>query len=380
MPRIERSSEAEDFLKSLGFPTICVHDTFTHFDFTTPGRRVLLIGPMGSGKTEFAARVWRDAAIARRKSDRVKALTSTGDLDRRNVFFVRSQIDGVRFTDYPEDALAYRSGYVRCGEKIARIRDSFGLEEVIKDNPCVGTYIIDEASFFDERLAYVVRNYSLEKGCMFVFPTLILNFRRDIFNSTARLMLDIATDVIPLTAYCEHEDCMDSAFYTYRYYQVDGRECPALYFDPLIVVGGDREKDGSLEPNYASRCDRHHYLPGKEYTFFTLKPLGEEAGRGNVEPLVKELENLKGDIARSKLYENLMRRYGDDPDGEKYMDSVRPGFIAEKALCYLFSEQNLIGEPLLHRIVHDLDLDTAYMTKTLSDNRRPVSFEQGYLL
>lgn len=380
MPRIERSSEAEDFLKSLGFPTICVHDTFTHFDFTTPGRRVLLIGPMGSGKTEFAARVWRDAAIARRKSDRVKALTSTGDLDRRNVFFVRSQIDGVRFTDYPDDALAYRSGYVRCGEKIARIRDSFGLEEVIKDNPGVGTYIIDEASFFDERLAYVVRNYSLEKGCMFVFPTLILNFRRDIFNSTARLMLDIATDVIPLTAYCEHEDCMDSAFYTYRYYQVDGRECPALYFDPLIVVGGDREKDGSLEPNYASRCDRHHYLPGKEYTFFTLKPLGEEAGRGNVEPLLKELENLKGDISRSKLYENLMRRYGDDSDGEKYMDSVRPGFIAEKALCYLFAEQNIIGEPLLHRIVHDLDLDTAYMTKTLSDNRRPVSFEQGYLL
>ncbi len=341
---------------------------------------MLLIGPMGSGKTEFAARVWRDAAIARRKSDRVKALTSTGDLDRRNVFFVRSQIDGVRFTDYPDDALAYRSGYVRCGEKIARIRDSFGLEEVIKDNPGVGTYIIDEASFFDERLAYVVRNYSLEKGCMFVFPTLILNFRRDIFNSTARLMLDIATDVIPLTAYCEHEDCMDSAFYTYRYYQVDGRECPALYFDPLIVVGGDREKDGSLEPNYASRCDRHHYLPGKEYTFFTLKPLGEEAGRGNVEPLLKELENLKGDISRSKLYENLMRRYGDDSDGEKYMDSVRPGFIAEKALCYLFAEQNIIGEPLLHRIVHDLDLDTAYMTKTLSDNRRPVSFEQGYLL
>lgn len=380
MPRIERSSEAEDFLKSLGFPTICVHDTFTHFDFTTPGRRVLLIGPMGSGKTEFAARVWRDAAIARRKSDRVKALTSTGDLDRRNVFFVRSQIDGVRFTDYPDDALAYRSGYVRCGEKIARIRDSFGLEEVIKDNPGVGTYIIDEASFFDERLAYVVRNYSLEKGCMFVFPTLILNFRRDIFNSTARLMLDIATDVIPLTAYCEHEDCMDSAFYTYRYYQVDGRECPALYFDPLIVVGGDREKDGSLEPNYASRCDRHHYLPGKEYTFFTLKPMGEDAGRGNPVPLIKELEKLKSDIFASKLYENLLIRYGDDPDGEKYLDSVRPGYIAEKALCYLFSEQNLIGEPLIQRLVHDLELDTAYMTRTLADNRRPVSFEQGYLL
>lgn len=380
MPRIETKRDSEDFLKSLGFPTIDVHETFTHFDFTLPGRRVLLIGPMGSGKTEFAARVWRDAAIAQKKSDKVKALTSTGILDRRNVFFVRSQIDGVRFTEYPEDALCYRSGYVRCGENIARIKDSFGLEEVIRDNPTVGTFIIDEASFFDERLAYVVRNYSLEKGCMFIFPTLILNFRRDIFNSTARLMLDIATDVIPLTAYCEHPDCMDSAFYTYRYYSVDGQECPALYFDPLIIVGGDREKDGSLEPNYASRCDRHHYLPGKEYTFFTLKPLGEEAGRGNVKPLYNEIEALCYNIQASALAKNLTQRYRCEDEGEKYLNSLRPKYIAEKALCYLFNEQNLISETLLQKIVFDLKLDCAYMEKTLCDNRHPVSFDQGLLL
>ena len=128
MPTIERQPSSEDFLKSLGFPTLSVHDTFTHFDFTKPGRRVLLIGPMGSGKTEFAARVWRDAAVAQTKSGRVGQLTSTGDVDRRNIFFIRSEIDGTRFTDYPDDALAYRSGYVRCGENIARIRDSFGLE------------------------------------------------------------------------------------------------------------------------------------------------------------------------------------------------------------------------------------------------------------
>ena len=372
MPHIEKKEESEDFLKSLGFPTITVHDTFT--------RRVLLIGPMGSGKTEFAARVWRDAAIAQKKSDKVKAMTSTGNLDRRKVFFIRSEIDSSRFEDYPDDALCYRSGYVRCGDNIAKIRDSFGLEEVLKDNPEVGTYIIDEASFFDERLAYVVRNYSLEKGCMFIFPTLILNFRRDIFNSTARLMLDIATDVIPLTAYCEHPDCMDSAFYTYRYYQVDGKECPALYFDPLIVVGGDKQKDGSLEPNYASRCDRHHFLPAKEYTFFTLKPLGEEAGRGNVEPLYKEIRALNEDKEHSELYRNLMLRYGSDPDGEIYINSIVPNHIAEKALCYLFCEQNMIGETLLLKLARDLELDTVYMSKTLSDNRHPVSFEQGALL
>ena len=197
-----------------------IENTFTHFDFTKPGRRVLLIGPMGSGKTEFAARVWRDAAVAQTKSGKVKELTSTNGVDRRNIFFIRSEIDGARFTDYPEDALAYRSGYIRCGDNIARIRDSFGLEDVIRDNPSVGTYIIDEASFFDERLAYVVRNAAIEKGCMFIFPTLVLNFRKDLFNNTARLMLETATDVIPLTAYCEHSDCMDPAFYTYRYYSV----------------------------------------------------------------------------------------------------------------------------------------------------------------
>ena len=380
MPTIERGSSSEDFLKSLGFPTLAVHDTFTHFDFTTPGRRVLLIGPMGSGKTEFAARVWRDAAVAQTKSEAVKQLTSTGEVDRRNIFFIRSEIDGERFTDYPEDALAYRNGNIRCGENIERIRDSFGLERVIADNPEVGTYIIDEASFFDERLAYVVRNASLEKGCMFIFPTLVLNFRREFFNNTARLMLDIATDVIPLTAYCEHPDCMDAAFYTYRYYSVEGQECPALFFDPLIVVGGDQIKQSAAEPNYAARCDRHHYLPGKEYTFFTLKPLGEAASRGDAAALVREVEALHGDLKRSQLYQNLLSRYGDDEKGEMYMASLLPGLIAEKALCYLFCEQNLISEALLTKLVFDLELDIPYMEKTLAANRRPVTFDQPFLL
>ncbi len=372
-------NSSEDFLKSLGFPTLEVHQTFTHFDFTRPGRRVLLIGPMGSGKTEFAAKVWRDASVAMKKSDTVKALTSTGDVDRRNVFFIRSQIDGARFTEYPEDAMAFRSGYIRCGENIARIRDSFDFEKVIEDNPTVGTYIIDEASFFDERLAYVIRNQSLERGVMFIFPTLILNFRRDIFNSAARLMLDIATDVIPLTAYCEHEDCIRDAFYTYRYYSVDGRECPALYFDPLIVVGGDSTKTGSDSPNYAARCDEHHFLPGKEYTFFTLKPMAEEASKGSVKKLRTEIENLKYGMKKSQLYKNLSARYKGDPNEEVYMNSLRPEFIAEKALMYLFNEQNLVSEDMLVRIVNDLNLNREYMSRVLADNRRPVSLDQGLL-
>lgn len=380
MPRIDPHGDGADFLKSLGFPTIDIHTTFSHFDFTKPGRRVLLIGPMGSGKTEFAARVWRDAAIAQTKGEKVRALTSSGEVDRRKVFFIRSEIDGQRFSEYPEDALCYRSGYISCGANIAKIRDSFGLEEVLKDNPTVGTFIIDEASFFDERLAYVVRNHSFERGVMFIFPTLILNFRRDIFNSTARLMLDIATDVIPLTAYCEHPDCMVDAFNTYRYYQVDGQECPALYFDPLIIVGGDAFKQSNLEPNYAARCDDHHYLPGKEYTFFHLKPLGERAARGDEKPLRKELYALKHHMESSMLYSNIQDRYAGKDDETIYFNSLKPANIAEKALIFLFCEHNLIPEEILLRLADDLELDRVYMEKVLADNKRPVSFAQPFLL
>ncbi len=371
--------QTEHFLKSLGFPRVAVHNTFLHFDFTRPSRRILVIGPMGSGKTEFSARVWRDAQVALQKSEAVRELTSTGRADRRRVFFIRSLLDAQRFAEYPDDALAYRGGYERCGSSIARINDSFAMEQILSDNPDIGTWIIDEASFYDERLVYVIRNASERSGLLFVLPTLILNFRRDIFNSTARLMLETATDVIPLTAYCEHPDCLEDSFYTYRYYTVDGRECPALYFDPLIVVGGDRKKENSQEPNYCTRCDRHHYLPGKEYTYFTLKPLGEQAARGEIGPLVRELRALRYDISLSELSSHLLRQYGGSSGGSICLQSLLVSNIAERALIYLFVEQNLITEELLVQLAGELELDRSYMKKTLEHNRRSVNLDQPLL-
>ena len=377
MVESKRNPETERFLKSLGFPVVNVHNSNNHHDFTRPSRRILVIGPMGSGKTEFSSRVWRDSRVALKKSDEVAELTTTSGADRRRVFFVRSSLDGGRFPEYPEDALAFRGGYERCGGNITAIRDSFELEALIEKHLDIGTWIIDEASFYDERIAYVVNRYSEQYGMNFIFPTLILNFRRDIFNAAARFLLNVSTDVFTLTAYCEHDDCIADSFYTYRYYRVNGRECPALYFDPLIVIGGDTVKDNPLEPNYCTRCDEHHYLPGKDYTFLVLKPIGEEASRGNIDPLKQELYSIKNEMERSQLYQVLKEAYLDaEPKQPICMNSLDVPCIAEKALIYLFSEENLLAEDQLKRLAEELDLDISYISKTLEDNRRPVNFEQ----
>lgn len=371
--RDEASGSAASFLQSLGFPDIRVHRSFDHFDFTKAGRRILVIGPMGSGKTEYSARVWRDSRVALRKGATVAAMTTTAGADRRRLHFVRFGIDKDRFKEYPPDALPYRGGYEHCGDSISMAADSFGLESIMASRPDVGTWILDETSFYDERVAFLIRNESDSRGLVFILPTLVLNFRKEIFNQAARLLLENATDVFPLSAYCEHDDCIADSLYTYRYYTSGGRECPALYFDPLIIIGGDRLKDDPREPNYCTRCDRHHYLPGKEYTFFTLKPMGEAASRGELKPLFAELAAIQGDMERSRLYASLRRLYLDVPDPRpEHMAALEVPCIAEKALCYLFAEQNLLSADQVTRLVADLGLDRDYLRKRLSDNRRPL--------
>jgi len=363
--------DTRTFLKSLGFPEVKVHQSFNHYDFSRASRRILVIGSMGSGKTEFSARIWRDSEVARKKSGEAARRTRTdGGADRRIVFFIRSALDARRFPDYPPDALPYRGGYVRCGKNIAEIASSFDLERVMEDNPEAGTWVIDEASFYEERLAYVVERASRTRGLTFIFPSLVLNFRREIFNTTARLLLDTATDVFPLTAYCEHPECLQDSFYTYRFYTVDGRECPALYFDPLLVIGGDREIRDPREPNYCTRCDDHHYLPGKEYTFLNLKPLGEQASRGQPAPLRDELARIKGDREQSLLYKSFCGAE------EILMNSLRVSCIAEKALLFLYTEQNLITNDFFLRLVQDLELDRDYLRRRLSDCRRESVLSQ----
>lgn len=370
MALIENSAQTRHFLKSLGFPDLQIHHAINHFDFTNSDRRTLIIGPMGSGKTEYSARIYRDSQVAMQKSVKVRSLTTNGQVDLRNVFYVRSKIDDKRFEDSPTKAIAYRGGHVELGNNLASISDSFGLEKVFEENPTVGTWIVDEVEFFDERIAYVIARRAKQDQLNFIFPMLILNFRKDIFNRTARLVMEESTDVIPLTAYCEHPDCITDSYYTYRYYTVDGVECPALYFDPLIIVGGDKQSEDPKTPNYATRCDHHHYLPGKEYTFMVLKPLGEKAYAGDLSPLKNELALLKNDIEHSALYNHFTRKYIHVKNPESIMmNALKVSCIAEKALIYLFSEENIISVDQMKHLAREINGDATYMNERLVENR-----------
>ena len=369
MVPIEKSDQTNSFLKSLGFPDIRIHHAINHFDFTKTDRRMLIIGPMGSGKTEYSARIYRDSQVAMQKSATVGQLTANGNVDMRKVFYVRSTIDDKRFENMPAQSIAYRGGYVELGRQTTSISDSFGLETVFQNNPNVGTWIVDEVEFFDERIAYVIARRAKQDRLNFIFPMLILNFRKDIFNRTARLVMEKSTDVFPLTAYCEHPDCITDSYYTYRYYSVDGEECPALYFDPLIIVGGDKRSEDPKIPNYSTRCDQHHYLPGKEYAFMILKPLGEQAYTGNLSPLQKELEHLKNNIDQSALYRHFEDKYVHTPNPEPMMNALKVSCIAEKALIYLFSEENILSVDQMKHLAREIGGDAAYMNERLVENR-----------
>ena len=371
MALVDNMEQTRSFMKSLGFPDLRIHHAINHFDFTKTDRRILIIGPMGSGKSEFSARIYRDSEVAMRKSQSVGVLTTIRGVDRRNVFYIRSRIDDKRFKEYPPNAIAYRGGYVVPGNNIASIQDSFELEAVLEKNPWVGTWIIDEVEFFDERIAYVIDQYAQQKSINFIFPMLILNFRKDLFNRTARLIMEKSTDVFPLTAYCEHPDCIADSYYTYRYYSVAGAECPALYFDPLIIVGGDKLTDNPRLPNYSTRCDHHHYLPGKEYTFMILKPLAELAHGGNDKPLLKELKRLKNQVEQSELYGHLNKKFIKSENPRPIMmNALKVSCVAEKALIYLFAEENIISAGQTQYLAREIGGDMGYINERLVENRK----------
>ncbi|MFP4153460.1 MAG: thymidine kinase, partial [Alkalispirochaeta sp.] len=133
------------------------------------------------------------------------------------------------------------------------------------------------------------------------------------------------------------------------------------------------------EPNYATRCEAHHVLPGKEYTFLVLKPIGEAAAAGDAEPLEEELALLTRSPERSRLAEWMPDESDTSERAVLTRNAFRVPCLAERALSFLFAEQNLISEVLLRRLVRRLQLDTEFLSRRLADNRRPVDFSQEEL-
>jgi len=95
--------------------------------------------------------------------------------------------------------------------------------------------------------------------------------------------------------------------------------------------------------------------------------------RGNISPLFAELAAFQGKIEESRLYSSILGRCSEGIEREMLMNSLKVPLIAERALIYLYAEQNLLSEEQMRFFIQKLDLDRDYLSKRLADNRRPLA-------
>lgn len=352
-----------------------MHSVLSHFDFLSEGKIIMVIGPVGAGKTQFAAQIWRDSLILQKKS--LKALqkvTTPLGARRTDIFFVRSILDSLRFSENPKDSLSYRGGYERLGNSIAYARDSYDIENLIDKNPQKGLWIIDEPAFYDERLASLLASKVQKEKLNFLLTGLIWDFRNQIFNKTIQSLLKVVTDLMPITAYCEHPDCLRESFFTYRFYQVGENEIPAPYFDPLVIVGGDVIKKSYLQPNYSSRCEKHHIVLGKDYLDSYLIPLVSTINKKKTlirEDLVNELMTLKMVNSLNKVDSFFVESLKRETNSQSNIDSLlQLPCLSERALLYLYQQEGLLDLDDLLFIIQKADLNLSYLQLFLSDNEK----------
>ena len=92
-----------------------------------------------------------------------------------------------------------------------------------------------------------------------------------------------------------------------------------------------------------------------------------------MQPLMNELAAMQDDIERSELFNTFKAEYLDcaNPSPER-MNALRVPCIAERALIFLFAEQNLLSADQMRIVVKELHLNKEYLDKRLSDNKRPL--------
>jgi len=96
-----------------------------------------------------------------------------------------------------------------------------------------------------------------------------------------------------------------------------------------------------------------------------LKPLGELAYGGNVKPILKELDSIKHSIEKSELYSHFVTGYVKSEQPQPIMmNALRVSCIAEKALIYLYSEDQL------KYLAKEIGGDMEYINERLVENRK----------
>ena len=179
----------------------------------------VICGSMFSGKTEEMIRRVRRAQIAKQKVQVFKPAIDT----RYATEQVKSH-NGVGYAAIPAATLA---------EIVANIEP---------DTTVIG---IDEIQFFDMDVIQMVRQLA-DRGVRVIAAGLDMDFRGEPFGPMPQLMSE-AEHVDKLHAICVV--CGADASRTQRL--IDGR--PALYDDPIILVGGSE--------SYEARCRHCHEVP-----------------------------------------------------------------------------------------------------------------------
>lgn len=200
---------------------------------------------------------------------------------------------------------------------------------------------------------------------LFVLPTLLYNFRKEIFNNTAKLLIEYSDKICRLGAYCEHINCMDESFLTYRYYFYRGKEIAAPYFDPLLIVGGDEIVESAVYPNYATRCSKHHYLVGREYFFTILKPFALLYAQGDKKLLEAEIVGLSSNVRNSNFANSLLIESRGKYDIEVLENLLKLPFLAERALITLSLEYNILSKEDFKELINKFSLSKDYIRKVI---------------
>lgn len=179
----------------------------------------VITGSMFSGKSDELIRRLRRARIARQKIQVFKPGVDTRSAEDKVTSHVGTEFEATPVND---------------AEAI--------LPLVGEDTTVVG---IDEAQFFDDKLAAVVQSLA-DRGVRTIVAGLDTDFRGEPFGPIPILMAQ-AERVDKLYAICMV--CGDAASRTQRL--INGR--PARYDDPVVVVGASEL--------YEARCRRHHQVP-----------------------------------------------------------------------------------------------------------------------